>query len=338
MTNDFLPAVSYLRPMRPLSYFQHLIEEEIKKLPFQKEPADLYDPVRYMLKLGGKRIRPALVLMSCEMFGGKYEDALSAALGIEVFHNFTLLHDDIMDKAPLRRSKQTVHTKWNSDIAILSGDAMFVKSCQLMMQVNEKVAREVMNHFLESALLVCEGQQWDMTYQSQTDISIGQYLQMIELKTAALLACSLKTGALIAKTSGENCKLIYEFGICLGIAFQLHDDILDVYGDEEKFGKQSGGDIIANKKTFLLLKALELASASQEEELKNWISLSEFVPKEKVAAVKEIFGALSVKTLAEVEMERFYQKAITAFDSIKAGHDQKSELLHFAEALMMRQH
>ena len=337
MTAAF-PAVSYLRPMHPLPFFQQLIEEEIQKLSFQKEPADLYDPVRYMLKLGGKRIRPALVMMSCEMFDGEYNDALTAALGIEVFHNFTLLHDDIMDKAPLRRSKQTVHTKWNSDIAILSGDAMFVKSCQLMMQVNEKVSTEVMNHFLESALLVCEGQQWDMTYQSANDVSIDQYLQMIELKTAALLACSLKTGALIANTSGENCKLIHEFGINLGIAFQLHDDILDVYGDEEKFGKQSGGDIIANKKTFLLLKALELASPTQEMELKKWISLNEFDAKGKIAAVKNIFESLSVKVSAELEMERYYQKAISAFHSIKAGEDKKAGLLLFAEALMMRQH
>src|SRR5437868_5121738 len=189
--------------MHPLSFFQQLIEEEIQKLSFQKEPAELYDPVRYMLKLGGKRIRPALALMSCELFDGSYTDALPAALGIEVFHNFTLLHDDIMDKAPLRRSRQTVHTKWNNDVAILSGDAMFVKSCQLMMQVKQKNAGEVMNHFLESALLVCEGQQWDMTFQSANEVSINQYLQMIELKTAALLACALKTGALIANTAAE---------------------------------------------------------------------------------------------------------------------------------------
>ncbi len=324
--------------MHPLPFFQQLIEEEIQKLSFEKEPVDLYDPVRYMLKLGGKRIRPALVLMSCVMFDGRYEDALPAALGIEVFHNFTLLHDDIMDKAPLRRSQQTVHTKWNNDIAILSGDAMFVKSCQLMMLVNHNVSQQIMNHFLESALLVCEGQQWDMTFQTSEDVSIAQYLHMIELKTAALLACSLKTGALIANASSENTSLIYEFGKNLGIAFQLHDDILDVYGDEEKFGKQSGGDIIANKKTFLLLSALEYASVAQVSELNRWITLTEFDAKEKVAAVKNIFQLLDVKVRAEEEMENYYLKAIGALQSIRANEQKKEQIFQFASALMLRQH
>lgn len=324
--------------MHPLPFFQQLIEEEVRKISFEKEPADLYDPVRYMLKLGGKRIRPALVLMSCEMFEGNYPEALPAALGIEVFHNFTLLHDDIMDKAPLRRSQQTVHTKWNNDVAILSGDAMFVVSCRLMMQVNQKVSTQVMNHFLESALLVCEGQQWDMTFQTAVDVSIEQYLQMIELKTAALLACSLKTGALIANTTPENASLIYEFGRNLGIAFQLHDDILDVYGDEEKFGKQTGGDIMANKKTFLLLRALELASEAQSAELNRWLSLVEFEGKEKVAAVKHIFQSLGVKKRAEEKMETYYDKAIAALNAVHADDQKKEQLFQFASALMLRQH
>ena len=324
--------------MQSLSFFQKLIEEEIRKLNFPGGPEDLYDPIRYMLRLGGKRIRPSLVLMSCELFDGNYEEALPAALGIEVFHNFTLLHDDIMDKAPLRRTQQTVHTKWNSDIAILSGDAMFVKSCQLMMGVNEKVSGVVMNHFLESALLVCEGQQWDMTFQAANGVTISQYLHMIELKTAALLACAMKTGALIAKTSPENAALIYEFGRNLGIAFQLHDDILDVYGDEQKFGKQCGGDIIANKKTFLLLKALELSSGEQETELQRWITLNEFNGHEKVNAVKNIFRELDVKERAEEEMENYYSKAVDAMNSLNADRLKKAPLLEFAEALMMRQH
>jgi len=322
--------------MRTLSFYQELIEKKIREILFRKEPADLYDPVRYMLALGGKRIRPALVLMSCELFDGDYEDAVSAALGIEVFHNFTLLHDDIMDKAPLRRSKPTVHTKWSNDVAILSGDAMFVKSCQLMMQVNKQAVASVMEHFLESALLVCEGQQLDMTYQSASNVSIAQYLEMIELKTAALLACALKTGALIANTSAQNCELIYEFGRNLGIAFQLHDDILDVYGDEEKFGKLSGGDIIANKKTFLLLKTFELSSKEQQLELNHWMSATEFDGNEKVAAVKSIFHSLGVKERAEEEMENFYKKALKALEEIKADGQKKNELYRFAEELMLR--
>jgi geranylgeranyl diphosphate synthase type II len=324
--------------MLHLPIFQKIIEEKIQKLSFGSEPSDLYDPIRYMLRLGGKRIRPALVLLSCDLFEGNYEDALSAALGIEVFHNFTLLHDDIMDKAPLRRSMPTVHTKWNSNIAILSGDAMFVKSCQLMMHVNGNVLPAVMDHFLESALLVCEGQQWDMTFQQSDDVSISQYLKMIELKTAALLACALKTGALIAETGSENCSLIHGFGKNLGIAFQLHDDLLDVYGDEEKFGKQCGGDIIENKRTFLLLKAFELASLSQEKELRHWISLTAFNGKEKVGAIKNIFQSLGVKEKAEEEMESFFAKATDALALINADEEKKRELFVFADALMQRQH
>jgi geranylgeranyl diphosphate synthase type II len=324
--------------MHQLSFFQKLIEEEIQKLSFQKEPAELYDPVRYMLKLGGKRIRPALVLLSCELFDGTFEDALPAALGIEVFHNFTLLHDDIMDKAPLRRSKPTVHEKWSSDIAILSGDAMFVKSCQLIMQVKSTVAKPVMDHFLESALLVCEGQQWDMTYQDASDITIQQYLKMIELKTASLLACSLKTGALIAVASDKNCQLIHTFGINLGIAFQLHDDLLDVYGDKEKFGKQSGGDILANKKTYLLLKALELSDASQKKELMDWLSVKAFDADEKINAVKTIFTSTGAKEMAESEMENYFQKASEAVQELSVTADKKQPLVEFSEQLMLRQH
>ena len=324
--------------MHQLSFFQKLIEEELQKLSFQIEPAELYDPVRYMLKLGGKRIRPALVLMSCELFDGTTVDALPAALGIEVFHNFTLLHDDIMDKAPLRRSKPTVHEKWNSDIAILSGDAMFVKSCQLIMQVNGTVVKPVMDHFLESALLVCEGQQWDMTYQDANNITIPDYLKMIELKTAALLACSLKTGALIAGASNKNCELVHDFGINQGIAFQLHDDLLDVYGDKEKFGKQSGGDILANKKTYLLLKALELANPNQKKELMHWLTVKAFDADEKVNAVKTIYSSTGAKETAEAEMENYFQKANEAVRSLSVSEDKMQPLIEFSEQLMMRQH
>jgi len=324
--------------MHSLSFFQKLVETEIGKLNFREEPAALYDPIRYMLNLGGKRIRPSLVLMSCELFDGKIEEAIPAALGIEVFHNFTLLHDDIMDKAPLRRSKPTVHTRWNNDVAILSGDAMFVKSCQLMMQVKEKVVAGVMNHFLESALRVCEGQQLDMTYQDAAHISIDQYLQMIEMKTAALLACSLKTGALVSETSVENCELIYNFGMNLGIAFQLHDDILDVYGDEERFGKQTGGDIIVNKKTYLMLKALELASPSQEKGLRHWLTARNFDEKEKVNAVKNIFMETGVKEKTEAEMENYFQRSAAALNKVNTDSERKNQLISFSEHLMQRQH
>jgi geranylgeranyl diphosphate synthase type II len=324
--------------MNNLLFFQKLVEEEICKLSFPQQPADLYDPVRYMLSIGGKRIRPAVVLMGCELFGGKFQDALSAALGIEVFHNFTLLHDDIMDRAPIRRSRPTVHQKWNNDIAILSGDAMFVKACQLMTAVPEKQSARIMNHFLESALLVCEGQQWDMTFQAKETVSIGDYLNMISLKTAALLACALKTGAMVAGAPEEESDKLHRFGMNLGISFQLLDDILDVYGEEEKFGKKSGGDIIANKKTYLLLKAKELSTVAQQEELNHWMGINDFNHTEKVNAVRSIFSSLDVRQHAQQKMDEYYRNAITALESIEVESDRKQPLLMLAETLMLRKH
>jgi len=236
--------------MHEPAFFQSIIEEEIKKISLGSSPRELYEPIRYMLALGGKRLRPSLLLMSTELFGGNTKDAISPALGIEVFHNFTLLHDDIMDKAPLRRSQETVHKKWNPDIAILSGDTMFVKSCELMMKVDDGILRKVMTLFYETATEVCEGQQLDMNFESRSSVTIDEYIHMISLKTAMLLGCSMKTGAWIANANEADANHLYDFGKNIGIAFQLHDDILDVYGDELKFGKQVGGDIIANKKLF----------------------------------------------------------------------------------------
>jgi len=326
--------------MHDLPFFQNLIEEEIQKIKFANQPAELYNPIRYMLKLGGKRIRPALVLMSCEMFGGNYQDAISQALGVEVFHNFTLLHDDVMDKAPLRRTKQTVHAKWNSDVAILSGDAMFVKACQLMFSVdNGQLIAESCKLFLETALLVCEGQQWDMTFQNVDRVTIAAYLKMIELKTAALIACSLKIGAIIAGASEADQNSIYDFGKNLGIAFQLRDDILDVYGDEKKIGKQSGGDIIANKKTLLLLKARELATQPLTEELNHWTSPKADVDNTaKIAAIKNIFEILGVKALAQEEMNLFFSKAISSLENIRLSSEKKLVLKNLAQSLMKREY
>jgi geranylgeranyl diphosphate synthase type II len=253
--------------MHSLSHFQQLIEKGLSSLELDKKPAELYDPIQYMLNLGGKRMRPALLLMSNEMFGGNPEEVISPALGIEVFHNFTLLHDDIMDKAPLRRTKATVHEKWNANVAILSGDTMFVQSCQLMMKVNDKYLRKVMDLFMKTAIEVCEGQQYDMNYESIEKVSLDEYLEMIALKTAVLLGGSLAIGAICADAKEDDIENIYHFGKKLGIAFQLQDDILDAYGDAEKFGKQVGGDIISNKKTFLLISACEQAKGKQLEQL-----------------------------------------------------------------------
>lgn len=323
--------------MHDSRFFQSVIEEELKKFSLPSFPAELYEPVRYMLSLTGKRMRPCLVLMAAELFGGDFRKALFPALGIEVFHNFTLLHDDIMDKAPLRRTKETVHKKWSSEIAILSGDAMFVKSCELMMQVNEAVSKEVMNLFLKTALEVCEGQMFDMNYEVQESVTIDEYIQMISLKTAALLACSLKTGALISNAGETDANYVYDFGKNIGIAFQLHDDILDVYGDEQKFGKQAGGDIIANKKTILLLNALKAASGNQLSELKRWLSAKDVDPQEKVTAVKNIFSTLEIREASEKKMETFYHQAIRSLDQIRVPDENKIMLRNFAQLLMVRE-
>jgi geranylgeranyl diphosphate synthase type II len=323
--------------MHQHEYFQQVVEGEIKKISLRRVPEELYEPIRYMLSLAGKRLRPSLVLMGTELFGGDYREALPPAVGIEIFHNFTLLHDDIMDKAPLRRSKETVHKKWNTAIAIISGDAMFVKSCELMMQVKDDVLRDVLSLFYKTAIEVCEGQQFDMNYETMQSVSIHEYIDMISLKTAALLACSLKTGALIAEASEKDASHIYDFGKNIGIAFQLHDDILDVYGDEQKFGKQSGGDILANKKTFLLLQAIECAHGKNLEELKYWIAAHDFNPVEKITAVKEIFSSLRIREAAEDAMEAYFQKAVSSFDQIDVPEERKSVLRTFAEKLMVRE-
>ncbi len=323
--------------MHSPKFFQELIEEEIRKISFSDNPPELYEPIRYMLTLGGKRVRPAVMLMANELFGGNPFTITTPALGIEMFHNFTLLHDDIMDKAPLRRAQATVHTRWNSDIAILSGDTMFVKSCELMMQVEDKHLRPVMNLFHKTAVEVCEGQQLDMNFESRGDVSIPEYINMITLKTAVLLACSLEIGAILAGASQADATLIYDFGKNLGIAFQLHDDILDVYADAGKFGKQVGGDILANKKTFLLLTALSTAQEKQHEELTTWITKKDFDPVQKVKAVKAIYESLHIRQAAEKEMEKYFQASMESFEKIQAEQSKKEILFHWAQQLMQRE-
>lgn len=324
--------------MHTIKSLQQLIEKEMLQLQLGNEPAALYEPMRYMLALGGKRMRPVLTLMGCQLFGGKIEQSLPAALGLEVFHNFTLLHDDVMDNAPLRRASTTVHNKWNSNIAILSGDAMFVKSCQLMMQVEDQKIRSVMELFMHTALQVCEGQQWDMDFEKQNDVSIARYLKMIELKTAVLLGCCLKVGAMTADAGEVDATHIYEFGKNIGIAFQLQDDLLDVYGDSEKFGKLSGGDILADKKTFLLLKAQELASRTQQLVLKRWIHTAQKgKEQEKIDAIKNLYDELDVQKHAETEMDFYYHTALEHLKAINIPLEQKSNLSEFAMQLMVRQ-
>ncbi|MBS1523018.1 MAG: polyprenyl synthetase family protein [Bacteroidetes bacterium] len=323
--------------MKKLTDLQTIISKEVEKLTFPGYPAELYEPIKYILSLGGKRMRPALLLMACDFFGGDVNKAISPALAIEVFHNFTLMHDDIMDNAPLRRGKTTVHEKWNKNVGILSGDVMLIEGYKLMMNVDEHLLRPILNIFNETAVGVCEGQQLDMEFETRNDVNIDEYITMIRLKTAVVLGGALKIGALVGGADEKDAVLLHAFGEQLGVAFQLQDDILDVYGDPEKFGKQVGGDIISNKKTYLLLKALELANSAQKTELKQWLSASPSDPKEKVAAVTEIYNQLQIRRYAEEAMQAYADKAFSALDAINQPEGNKQYLRDFADGLMVRE-
>jgi geranylgeranyl diphosphate synthase type II len=325
--------------MKKLTAFQDLIEEGLRALPLSGKPVELFEPMRYVLALGGKRMRPLLTLIACDLFDGVPAEALGPALGIELFHNFSLVHDDIMDKAPLRRNNPTIHEKWNPNTAILSGDAMLILAYQQIAKAPPEKLSAVLEIFNHTALLVCEGQQLDMNFEKTFQVSIRQYLGMIELKTAVLLAGSLKTGAVLGKASAEDAERIYQFGKNMGIAFQLQDDILDVYGDSDKFGKQKGGDILSNKKTFLLLKAFELAKNMpyKYEELMQWIHAPEFKPQDKVEAVTGIYDCFNIRSLAHAEMEKYYNKALSMLDEIPADPEKKEMLRSLTGSLMVRE-
>lgn len=316
--------------------FRSLIESELTKKFPHREPEKLYEPIRYMISLGGKRLRPAILLMCHELFNGNPENVIEPALGIEVFHNFTLLHDDIMDKAPLRRSRETVHTKWSPDVAILSGDAMFVIACQLMMNVKNNYVRDVMEVFLKTAIEVCEGQQIDMDYEKVNEVSIQEYIRMISLKTASLIGCSAYIGAITAGANISEANHLYEFGRSLGIAFQLNDDILDTYGDPEKFGKQIGGDILANKKTILLLTAIQKAQGNIKTELTQWLSGKD-IDNNKIAAVTAIYEKLDVKRHATEKMDFYFRKAMEELEAVAIPVERKTVLSELAERLMVRE-
>jgi geranylgeranyl diphosphate synthase type II len=323
--------------MIKLEKLQQLIHKAVEELQLPNHPVELYEPVSYILSLGGKRMRPALLLMACDLFGGDVEKALSPALAIEVFHNFSLVHDDIMDNAPLRRGKATVHERWGQNAGILSGDVMLVLAYQLMMQVEDRLLRAVLDIFNTTAVGVCEGQQLDMDFERRDDVHIDEYLNMIRLKTSVLLGGALKIGALIGGADMKDAELLNSFGEHLGIAFQLQDDILDVYGDPDKFGKQVGGDIISNKKTYLLLKAFELADEQQKQDLANWVTLKEFDNSQKVEAVTGIYNALDIRLHAENEMETHANKAFEALEAINLPDDRKQYLRYFADGLLVRE-
>ncbi len=322
--------------MNLFSECQQKIEERLNKLTINGYPKELYKPIEYILGIGGKRIRPSLVLLGCNIFSNEIEKAMDAALAIEIFHNFTLLHDDIMDKADIRRNKQTVHKKWDENIAILSGDAMMILAYQFLARYEPVLFSKLFQVFNKTALEVCEGQQYDMNFESSQNVIIEDYLKMIELKTSVLIAASFKMGAIIGGANKSNSEHIYEYGKNLGIAFQLQDDLLDVYGETQKFGKKSGGDILANKKTFLLIQALDNASGNTKKNLIDWLNKKEFNPEEKIDAVKEIYNELHIKEKTHAKINGFFDISIRSLENISANDDKKNELKAFAEYLMNR--
>ncbi|KRT13295.1 isoprenyl synthetase [Pedobacter ginsenosidimutans] len=324
--------------MHTTEELQQILDTAIQNLKFPDHPKQLYDPITYIINLGGKRVRPLLVLMATELFGEDANESIHAAMAIEVFHNFTLVHDDIMDNAPLRRGKATVHEKWSTNIAILSGDVMMVEANKNLAKVNPAFLAPVLNTFNATAQGVCEGQQLDMEFEGRDDVSIEEYINMIRLKTAVLLGGALKLGAIIAGASEKDADLIYQFGENIGIAFQLQDDILDVYADPEKFGKQVGGDIIANKKTFLLLKAFELADGETRASLDTWTAYKEFNAQEKVDTVRQVYDTLDIQYIAKASMNNYLNKALAVFAQINVSDEKKANLLTLTDQLMAREY
>jgi geranylgeranyl diphosphate synthase type II len=303
---------------------------------FDKEPQNLYQPVNYILQLGGKRMRPVLTLLTADIFDVDYKLALPAAMAVEVFHNFSLIHDDIMDAAPLRRGQITVHEKWNTNTGILSGDAMLILAYQYFENYQPKTFRKLAKLFSKTALEVCEGQQYDVDFETRSDVTIPEYLKMIEYKTAVLVAAAMKMGAIIAQTSKENGRLIYDFGLNLGLAFQLQDDYLDAFGDPETFGKQIGGDIIENKKTFLYLKALEFSNAEEQDQLQHLFSIELEDNLDKINSVKEIFNSTGAAAATQEAIQEFTLKAFEILEKIEIPNDKKAILKTFGENLMRR--
>lgn len=324
-------------PMLSFETILEKIEEEIKSLAFDYPPKSLYEPIEYILSLGGKRIRPALVLLACNLYRDQVDAAVAPALGLEVFHNFTLLHDDLMDEADKRRNRPTVHKVWNANTAILSGDAMLIAAYQLIAATDAPHLKEVLDLFTATALEICGGQQYDMEFEARLDVSEAEYMEMIRLKTAVLLACSLKTGALLGGAPAADADRLYKVGIHIGLAFQLQDDLLDVYGDTATFGKNIGGDILCNKKTFLLVNALRLASDEQRQTLSDWIAKEIFDPQAKIAAFTAIYDALDLKKLTENRMQHHYAEAMNYLNVLSVAPEKLTVLKNVCDRLMYRQ-
>ena len=322
--------------MQNIEDYQKSFISYLEDFAVTKEPNNLYEPICYILKLGGKRLRPILTLMTAEVFGGNSQNAMDAALSIEVFHNFSLVHDDIMDDAPLRRGEQTVHEKWNINTGILSGDAMLILAYQLFENYEAKTFQDLAKLFSKTALEVCEGQQYDIDFETRNDVTIPEYLKMIEYKTAVLVGAAMKMGAIVANASAEDQNTIYDFGRYLGIAFQLQDDYLDAFGDPETFGKQVGGDILENKKTYLVLKTLELGSEDDRLNLNTFMSNIELPNANKVEKVKALFTNSGAAEATKNAVKDYTNKAFKVLQNLNISEDKKQTLRLFGEQLMNR--
>lgn len=322
--------------MHSISQYQEFVSNHFNTLVVEKDPKNLYEPIQYILALGGKRMRPVLTLMAAEIFDCDYKKALNAATAVEVFHNFSLIHDDIMDDAPLRRGKVTVHEKWDINTGILSGDAMLILAYKHFENYDAPIFRDLAKLFSKTALEVCEGQQYDVDFETRDDVTIPEYLKMIEYKTAVLVGAAMKMGAIVAETSQENADLIYDFGLNLGIAFQLQDDYLDAFGNPETFGKQIGGDIIENKKTYLYLKALEFGNKEDKDQLMHLFSIQPEENLDKIATVKAIFNESGSSKSTQEAIKEYTQKAFETLNKMNISEEKKQILYVFGEKLMNR--
>lgn len=315
---------------------QKMINAYLDSLPYDRRPSTLYAPIRYVLSLGGKRIRPVLMLLAYNLYKDDPERILSSACGLETYHNYTLLHDDLMDNADLRRGHQTVHKKWDANTAILSGDSMLVLAYRLMAQCDAGKLKPVIDLFTETALEIGEGQQYDMDFESRNDVTEDEYIEMIRLKTSVLLACAMKTGGILADAPAADADNLYRFGELIGLAFQLQDDFLDVYGDTRVFGKAIGGDIISNKKTYMLINAFNHADAHQRSELQRWTDAKAFDAQEKITAVTQLYNEIGVDKLAQQKIAQYFEQSRKYLDAVQVADDRKAELRTYAERMMKR--
>lgn len=315
-----------------------LVNKYLDNLSYDRKPSSLYEPIRYVLSMGGKRIRPVLMLLSYNMFRENPEEILMPACALETYHNYTLLHDDLMDNADLRRGHETVHRKWDANTAILSGDSMLVLAYQRMAQCDKQKMPEVLSLFTETALEIGEGQQYDMDFEHRNDVTEDEYIEMIRLKTSVLLACAMKIGAILAGASKEDADNLYRFGEQIGLAFQLQDDYLDVYGDTRVFGKAIGGDITSNKKTYMLINAMLRANDTQRAELEKWISATEFNREEKIAAVTRLYNEIGIDKLAQEKINFYFEQSRKYLAAVSVAEDRKAEITAYAQRMMKREY